>query len=950
MNPVKELENHGQAVWLDFLARGFVVKGDLKKLIDTDGVKGITSNPSIFEKAIGSSDEYDGAIRDALKKADHPVAELFEQLAIEDIRHAADVLRPVYDRLKGEDGFVSLEVSPYLAMDTESSIAEAERLWKEVKRPNLMVKVPATPEGLPAIEHLIGEGISINITLLFSQQVYLQVAEAYLAGLERYVSDGGDPTHVASVASFFVSRIDTAVDKQLDEKIARANDPTEKQRLAELKGKVAIANAKLAYQDYKRLFSGARWEKLKAKGARPQRLLWASTGTKNKDYSDVLYVEELIGPNTINTVPPATLEAFRDHGKLRDSLEENIEDAKRVLAELEKSGISLDAVTAELVREGVKLFADAADKLYGAVAHKRATVLGTGLDRQAMALGDAIGKAMQRAVEDWRASAKIRRLWQHDKSVWTGTDEDNWLGWLNSAASADIADYEDFARRVKGQNFTDAVVLGMGGSSLGPEVLAQIFAKKPGFPKLHVLDSTDPAQVRKLQGSINLAKTLFIVSSKSGGTTEPNVMKDYFFARVSEAIGADKAGHRFIAVTDPGSSLEKAAIRQGFARVFHGDPTIGGRYSVLSPFGLVPAATAGIDVRSLITHTLSMVRSCGPDVPPHENPGVQLGLAMGLAGVEGRDKVTILSSRKIADFGAWAEQLIAESTGKEGKGLIPIEGEPLGDPTVYGHDRFFIDIRTEGENDHAHDERLSALEKAGHPVVRIVMKSIDHIGQEFFRFEMATAVAGAIIGINPFNQPDVEDAKVKTRELTAAFEKSGMLPAEQPVVSTAQADLYTDEKNLAALRKAGADGDLGSWVKAHLSRANADDYFALLAYIERDAAHIEALQQMRLQVRDNRHVATCAEFGPRFLHSTGQAYKGGPDSGVFLQITTDDAKDLPVPGQKASFGVIKAAQARGDFEVLTERGRRALRVHLKGDLKAGLKSLDVAITDALTHR
>src|SRR5438477_3638183 len=950
MNPVKALENHGQAVWLDFLARGFVAKGELKKLIDTDGVKGVTSNPSIFEKAIGSSDEYDSAIGQALKRGDRPVAELFEHLAVEDIQHAADVLRPVYDHLKGEDGFVSLEVSPYLAMDTKRSIAEAERLWKDVKRKNLMVKVPATPEGLPAIQHLIGEGININITLLFSQDVYLQVAEAYLSGLEKYLAKGGDPSHVASVASFFVSRIDTMADKELDDRIAKANDPTEKERLASLKGKVAVANAKLAYQEYKRLFSGARWEKLAAKGAKPQRLLWASTGTKNKDYSDVLYVEELIGKNTVNTMPPATLDGFRDHGRARASLEEDIAGAQAGMDTLAGAGSAIDAVTAELVREGVKLAADAADKLYGAVAHKRATVLGTGLDRQAMALGDAIGKAMQRAVEDWRASAKIRRLWQHDKSVWTGTDEDNWLGWLNSAASADIADYEDFARRVKGQNFTDAVVLGMGGSSLGPQVLAQTFAKKPGFPKLHVLDSTDPAQVRKLQGSINLAKTLFIVSSKSGGTTEPNVMKDYFFACVSEAIGADKAGHRFIAVTDPGSSLEKAAIRQGFARIFHGDPTIGGRYSVLSPFGLVPAATAGIDVRSLITHTLSMVRSCGPDVPPHENPGVQLGLAMGLAGLEGRDKVTILSSRKIADFGAWAEQLIAESTGKEGKGLIPIEGEPLGDPTVYGHDRFFIDIRTEGENDHAHDERLSALEKAGHPVVRIVMKSIDHIGQEFFRFEMATAVAGAIIGINPFNQPDVEDAKVKTRELTAAFEKSGTLPAEQPVMSTAQADFYTDEKNLAALRKAGADGDLGSWLKAHLSRADADDYFALLAYVERDAAHIEALQQMRLQVRDSRHVATCAEFGPRFLHSTGQAYKGGPDSGVFLQITSDDAKDLPVPGQKASFGVIKAAQARGDFEVLTERGRRALRVHLKGDLKAGLKSLDFAITDALNHR
>jgi transaldolase / glucose-6-phosphate isomerase len=947
MNPVKALEEHGQSVWLDFLARGFVAKGDLKKLIDTDGVKGVTSNPSIFEKAIGSSDEYDGAIGSALKKGDRPVAELFEHLAIEDIQHAADVLRPVYDQLKGADGFVSLEVSPYLAMDTKGTIAEAERLWKHVHRKNLMVKVPATPEGLPAIQHLIGEGISINITLLFSQKTYVQVAEAYLAGLEKYVAGGGDPAHVASVASFFVSRIDSAVDKQLDEKIARANDPSEKERLAALKGKVAIANAKLAYQEYKHLFSGARWDKLAEKGARPQRLLWASTGTKNKDYRDVLYVEELIGPNTVNTVPPATLDAFRDHGVPRDSLEENIEDAKHVLAELEKSGISLDAITAELVKDGVKLFADAADKLYGAVAHKRAVVLGHGIDHQELALGAGITKAVEKATEDWRASATIRRLWQHDKSVWTGTDEDKWLGWLTSPASADIADYEDFAQRVKGQNFTDAVVLGMGGSSLGPEVLAETFAGKPGFPKLHVLDSTDPAQVRAMEKAVDIGKTLFIVSSKSGGTTEPNVMKDYFFARVSKAIGVGKAGHRFIAVTDPGSSLEKVATRQGFARIFHGDPTIGGRYSVLSPFGLVPAAAAGIDLRTMLKHTLAMVRSCGPDVPPHENPGVQLGLAMGHAGLEGRDKVTILSSKKIADFGAWAEQLIAESTGKDGKGLIPIDGEPLGDPALYGNDRFFIDLRTEGEHDAAHDEKLAALEKAGHPVVRIVLKSIDHIGQEFFRFELATAVAGSVLGINPFNQPDVEAAKIKTRELTAAFEKSGKLPAETPVMSSAQADIYTDGRNAADLRKAGADGDLDSWLKAHLGRSHAGDYVALLAYIERNAAHIDNLQHLRLAVRDKRHVATCAEFGPRFLHSTGQAYKGGPDSGVFLQITSDDAKDLAVPGQKATFGIIKAAQARGDFDVLTDRGRRALRVHLKGDLESGLKMLDTAIHDAL---
>ena len=948
MNPVKELEKHGQAVWLDFLARGFIAKGDLKRLIETDGVKGVTSNPSIFEKAIGSSDEYDAPIGKALKRGDRTVADLFEAVAVEDIQNAADVLRPVYDRLKGGDGYVSLEVSPYLAMDTAGTVTEARRLWKDVNRKNLMVKVPATPEGLPAIEQLIGEGISINITLLFSKAVYLQVAEAYIAGLEKYVAGGGDPSHVASVASFFVSRIDSVVDKQLDEKIARANDPSEKERLAALKGKIAIANAKLAYQDYKRLFSGPRWEKLAAKGARPQRMLWASTGTKNKDYSDVLYVEELIGPDTINTVPPATLDAFRDHGKPRDSLEENVEDARRVLEELERSGISLDAITEELVKDGVKLFADAADKLYGAVAHKRAVVLGPALDRQELSLGDGLGKALAESTEKWRASAKIRRLWQRDKSVWTGADEDKWLGWLDSPAKADIADYEDYAGRVKGQKFSDAVVLGMGGSSLGPEVLAETFGKKPGFPKLHVLDSTDPAQVRAMEAKIDIANTVFIVSSKSGGTTEPNAMKDYFHERVAQAVGPKvKTGHRFIAVTDPGSSLEKAAKQLHYARIFHGEPSIGGRYSVLSPFGLVPAATAGIDVKTFVKHALAMVRSCGPDVPPSENPGVQLGLAMGLAGLDGRDKVTILASKKMADFGAWAEQLIAESTGKEGKGLIPIDGEPLGDPSVYGNDRFFIDIRVEGEADAAHDSKLAAIEAAGHPVVRIVMKSIEHLGQEFFRFEMATAVAGSILGINPFDQPDVEAAKIKTRELTTAFEKTGALPEEQPVISTREADLYTDEANATALRAAGADGDLTSWLRAHLSRSGDGDYVALLGYIARDKATVEALQAMRLEVREKRHVATCAEFGPRFLHSTGQAYKGGPDSGVFLQITADDAQDLPVPGQKASFGIIKAAQARGDFDVLTERGRRALRVHLKGGLKKGLATLNAALNDAL---
>ena len=436
-----------------------------------------------------------------------------------------------------------------------------------------MVKVPATPEGLPAIEHLIGEGISINITLLFSQKVYRQVAEAYLDGLEKLVADGGDPSGVASVASFFVSRIDSAVDKQLDEKIAKANDPSEKERLSALKGKVAIANAKMAYQDYKGLFSGARWDKLKAKGAKPQRLLWASTGTKNKDYSDVLYVEELIGPNTINTVPPATLDAFRDHGTPRDSLEENIEDARSVLEELEKSGISLDAITTELVKDGVKQFADAADKLYGAVAHKRAASLGGGIDKQHLVLGDGIKKAVEKSTEDWRASAKIRRLWHKDKSVWSNDDENKWLGWLNSPAAADVADYEDFARRVKGQNFSDAVLLGMGGSSLGPEVLRKLCrAIRPNstsstrpIPRRSGRSKEDrPGEnhLHRIEQVRQYARTQYPETSISSSA--------------KQAVGEEQAVHASSPSPIPARSMQNVAERDRFRHIFYGTPASAG--------------------------------------------------------------------------------------------------------------------------------------------------------------------------------------------------------------------------------------------------------------------------------------------------------------------------------------------------------------------------------------
>ena len=947
MNPLKALQDHGQAVWLDFLARGFTAKGGLKRLVDDDGLRGVTSNPSIFEQAIGHSDEYDDAIARILDANDRAIGEIFEELAVEDIKQATDVLRPVYDATKGADGYVSIEVSPYLAHDTAATITEARRLWREVDRKNLMIKVPATQEGLPAIRELIGDGINVNITLLFAQAVYEQVVEAYLSGLEALAAKGGDVSRIASVASFFVSRIDAAVDKLLDEKIAKANDPDEKARLGALKGKVAIANAKLAYQRYKHRFGGARWQALAGNGAKPQRLLWASTGTKNKAYSDVLYVEELIGPNTVNTIPTATMNAFRDHGTPRDSLEDNVAEAERVLGDLARAGIAFEAVTDKLVAEGVKLFADAADKLLAAVAAKRSKILNGKLDEQSLALGDPLAKKVEGLAEEWRGRGNVRKLWQRDKSLWTNSDEDRWLGWLDGPDADQIKDYQAFAEAIRSEGFTDVLLLGMGGSSLGPEVLATTFGQRRGWPRLRILDSTVPAQIRAIEATLDLTKTLFIVSSKSGSTTEPNAFKDYFFKRVADTVGAAKAGRQFIAITDPGSSLEQTARQDGFRKIFFGVPSIGGRYSVLSPFGLVPAAIAGIDVARLERSTRAMMRSCGPDVPPSENPGVMLGLALGAAVRAGRDKVTMLASPGLFGFGGWAEQLFAESTGKNGKGVIPIDGEPLAVPLVYGDDRVFIDLTLDGEADAAHEARLKALEAAGHPVVRIRAQSRDHIGQEFFRFEIATAVAGAVIGINPFDQPDVEASKVKTRELTAAFENTGALPAETPVFAGNAVELYTDANNTKALRDAGAGSSLDSWLKAHVARIQSGDYVAMLAYIARNDADSARLEKLRLAIRDRRHVATCLEFGPRFLHSTGQAYKGGPDSGVFLQITADDAEDLPIPGHRASFGVVKAAQARGDFDVLLERGRRALRLHLKGGMQAGLAELEAALQRAL---
>jgi len=945
-NPLKELNEYGQSVWLDFVSRELLQSGGLKRLIADDGVRGVTSNPSIFEKAIGHGDDYDELIKQAEAAGDLDPGALFETLAIGDIRDGADALAGVYKQTQGRDGYISLEVSPYLAMQTDATVDEAHRLWKKVDRPNLMIKVPGTKAGLPAIRKLIGDGINVNITLLFAQPVYAEVADAYIAGLEDFVAKGGDPQRIASVASFFVSRIDTLVDEAIDKKIAAASDTAEKQRLGALKGKIAIANAKLAYQLSKRIYASERWQRLAQSGAQTQRLLWASTGTKNPAYSDVMYVDELIGADTVNTVPPATMDAYRDHGKPRNSLEEDVTGADAAMKSLAGAGVSIDEITSRLVEDGVRLFADAADQLYAAVQKKRRTVLANRLNSMSFKLPEALDSEVKARLEDGRQQGKIRRLWAGDASLWTNTDEDKWLGWLGVVDEQirDVAKLKDFAADVKKAKFSDVLLLGMGGSSLGPEVFAETFGSRAGFPKLHVLDSTDPAQIAAFEKKIDLKNTLFLVSSKSGTTLEPNIFKQYFFERAKEAIGGDPAKH-FVAITDPGSALDKLAQAEGFHHICYGLPTIGGRYSVLSNFGMVPAAAIGIDTASFLKSTAEMVRSCAASAPPSENPGVILGAILGCCQRRGRDKVTVIASESIADFGAWLEQLLAESTGKLGKGIVPVDAEPVGAPSVYGDDRLFAYVRLAADKDAAQDQAVAALEAAGQPVVRIVVSDKMQLGQEFFRWEMATAVAGSVIGIDPFDQPDVEAQKIETRKLTAEYEKTGKLPPEEPFFTADGIELYADPRNEGELKPQAKS--LTAALKAHLDRAHAGDYVATLAYIERNPAHIAALQKLRVLIRDRKKVATCLGFGPRFLHSTGQVYKGGPNSGVILQITCADAKDLPVPGQKYTFGVVKAAQARGDFGVLAERGRRALRVHLAGGVEPGLKALAAALEQAL---
>jgi transaldolase/glucose-6-phosphate isomerase len=917
-NPLVEMQRLGQSPWHDNISRGLLTSGKLKKMVAAGDITGLTSNPTIFEQAISQGDDYDAGVL-ALARKGKDADAIFDTLAIEDIRAAADVFAPVYKRTGGADGYVSIEVAPKFATDTEATVKEAQRLWKTVARPNLMVKIPATAEGVPAIERCIADGLNINVTLIFSLERYDQVMDAYIGGLEKRAAAKKPIDRIASVASFFVSRVDTAVDKQLESKI-KETGPDQQAQLKQLLGKAAIANAKLAYAAFRKKFGGERFAALQAKGAKLQRPLWASTSTKNPALPDTYYVEALIGPDTVDTMPPATIVAYKDHGKPAPRLEQDLDAAAAVLQRVEDAGISMDAVTQKLEDDGVASFAKSFESLIAVVSASREALLLTDLTMAKLGPAERAVKATLAKMDEVKLAD---RLWKKDPTLWKADDPAHQaeikirMGWLDVAdlMLTQVDELKSFADEIRKAGFTRAVLCGMGGSSLAPEVLRRTFGVAKGAVDVQVLDSTDPAAVATLERWSEPAKTLYIVSSKSGGTTEPNVFFQYFYDRV-RAVHGDQAGQNFIAITDPGTAMEKRAREHGFRHIFLNRPEIGGRYSALSHFGLVPAALMGIDVAKLLGRAKRMMLACGPTVPAFQNPGLYLGAVIGTLAKNGRDKLTFVVDKKIDTFGYWTEQLIAESTGKEGTGIVPIEGEPVGKPASYGKDRLFAYVRLDGSQERG----VQTLIRAGLPVIATRLKDAYDIGGEFMRWEIATAVAGWVLGIDPFDQPNVQESKDNTVRLLKAWEERGALPDPGGVLSVNATDF--------ARR-----------FEAHLKLVRKGDYVAVTAYVERTAERETLLRAIRTALRDRFGVATTVGYGPRFLHSTGQLHKGGAPNGVFVQLSAEPAEDVSIPGEKFSFGVLEAAQALGDYESLASRGRRALRVSLGADVDAGMRTL-----------
>jgi transaldolase/glucose-6-phosphate isomerase len=920
VNNIDALHKLGQSLWYDNIQRSLLDNGALKGMIERGEIKGVTSNPSIFNNAIAKSTDYDSALQ-PLAWSGLKAEEIFWELAVKDIQDAADLFAPLYESTAHKDGYVSLEVSPYLARDTRATVREAKRLWQKVNRPNLMIKIPATLEGLPAIRETIAEGINVNVTLIFSLERYQAVIEAFLSGLEDRALKGLRIESIASVASFFISRVDSKVDDLLVKKY-----PAEG---AALLGKAAIANAKLAYELFLKEFATERFAKLAQKGAQKQRPLWASTSTKNPNYRDVIYIEELIGDDTVNTVPPATLTAFGDHGKANVTIASDLAANKDALSQLDKLGVSMAVVTQELEDEGVKSFADAFTSLLESVETRRLEQT-AGIEK--------IAASVQKRLAKLEKLDFVKRMYAHDPVLWTkdvkGQDEIRIrMDWLSAPWDSEslLPQLETLLAECRKAGFTHALLLGMGGSSLAPEVLKLIngqteYQGSLGLD-LSVLDSTNPDEVLLARQRSPLEKTLYIVASKSGTTGEINAFFQYFWDEVSTKLG-DKAGEHFLAITDPGTKLDVLARERKFFKVINANPQVGGRNSALTAFGLVPAALLGIDVKEFLKKTQDLAKQCQPDNSIVTNPGVVLGALMAEAAFDGLDKLTMVTDSVWSAFGNWFEQLLAESSGKEGRGIVPVATEPNLPVAKYGKDRLFLYVGSNAAN----NAFCKELREANKPLLVMKVNSSMDLGSQFYLWEVATAVACSILGVNSFDQPDVQDAKTRTMNGIAAFKETGKLEFGTPLVKFESGDVYSNQifdwKNAKSLTDV-----IDTYLKKFVHKG---DYIAINAFLPRTADMEANLQVLRRRILDNYGNAVTLGFGPRFLHSTGQLHKGGPDIGVFIEFTSESEADMDIPNEGLTFGTMAMAQALGDYQALEARGRRLLRIHLR---KPSLKDL-----------
>ncbi|MDD5217067.1 MAG: bifunctional transaldolase/phosoglucose isomerase [Candidatus Omnitrophica bacterium] len=952
-----EMKEAGQSPWLDFIDRDLFQTGELKSLIER-GVLGVTSNPTIFEKAI--TRQGSGYEKDILKmiRQGFSTFEIYDALTVTDIQKACDCFLPLFAQSDGEHGFVSLEVNPGLAFDEEGTVVEAKRLFKLVNRPNVMIKVPATAEGIPAIRRLIAEGVNVNITIIYSVEQYRQVAQAYLEGLNARLKAKGDIHKVHSVASVFVSRIDVVVDKKLNELADAANDPAQKSEYLSLCGKASVGNSKIIFQEFKNVIQSEEFMKLKAAGAWTQKLLWGSTSVKNPSYPDLIYVENMVGRDTVNTMTKATLESLMDHGRIEpDTVEKNIEETRQYFAKLLSLGIDIHQVCEHLKLVMAQQFCDSFDAIMARLERIR-------FERQAKKSAKSFDFKVQAGLPDsddfkmklleMESNATVDRFFKKDPSLWKSTPDHqkvilNRLGWLKSPewVLGKLYEMDMLYDEIRKEKIRDVVLLGMGGSSLAPEVLRDIFKKaRAKSPRLSILDTTDPETILDLERSVNLKSTLFIVASKSGSTVETTSQFKYFYHQLQKKYakakyGAAKlVGRHFVAITDAGSWLENRARELQFRKVFVNPSDIGGRYSALSFFGLLPAALIGIDLRPILKQTLDLIKLSMTEKTLSKNPAIYLGALMGAWANRGQNKLNFWISPSLSPIAAWLEQLIAESTGKEGKGILPVTYEDMSGPDVYGKDHVFVWMRQKSDvlNQKA-KERCKEIKKAGFPVVEMVWPDIHAIGSEFLRLEIATSIASAVMGINPFDEPNVKESKDLTNKILDTLKQTGKLENPSGLLSFNGKSFISNGKPM--------DGEpLFREFFAKLGKTP-EGYIVFLAYTPRAPEISKEIQKMRNSLREHYKVPVLIGFGPRYLHSIGQLYKGGDRKGLFIEFLMQDKKNAAVPETHYSFSQLKRAQALGDYEALKQKNISVLAFDvgyapLKG-IKAFKKELYQAI-------